>query len=362
VPIELPPRPMSILLVCREQNEGNLLRVSLEELLGAEVRRIDLATAGERAVAAYKERHPDVVLIYGMGSGHSEAIIIESRKLDENRHTGFIVIAPKDELFERVAITNLNVGADDVMPADSTLSVIRLKLITIFNNKLQSDKLRALLHKYQAMNHTDELTGLANMRGFIAKFAKSFEKCQAGSCGIAVIMLDLDHFKKVNDTTNHMVGSFVIKSVGQIIGQQLGQQIGVPRVRVTNGDAEDFAGRFGGDEYVIVLHGQNAKNLLNKAELIRRSIEERVFSFQGYNVSVTCSQGLCWVNPKFSGEASDLVKGADAMLYRSKNTGRNLIMGMDLRYPVDFNQIGRAHMIDWDSGRDNNCVSGRDKP
>ena len=123
----------------------------------------------------------------------------------------------------------------------------------------------------------------------------------------------------------------------------------------------DFAARFGGDEFIIVLHGTEATALLEQAEVLRQTIEKKIFAFQGFSVNVSCSQGLCWVPPNFEGNATDVVKGADAMLYQSKGRGRNTIVGMNLWYPIDFNHIGGTHMINWNPGSNNNRVPRSNK-
>ena len=349
---------MSVLVVCPDKHEGNMVRLTLEELLGHNVKKIGVVKSGEPALEYIKEHHPEVLVLIGISAGHSEAIVLETRVLDGVRHTGIIVIPPKDVNYDSVAIINLEAGADVVLPAGSSLALVRLNMLSLVNQKLEADEMRRTIFKHQNMNLIDELTGLANMRGFLAKFAKSFEKCRDGSTGLALIMMDLDHFKKVNDSTNHMVGSFVIKSVGHLIAQQIGQQIGSATV---GGNSLDVAARFGGDEFIIALHGDDVKNLLTRAEILRGIVENQVFKFQGFSIRVTCSQGLCWVPPSFDGQATDIVKGADAMLYKAKDRGRNTIVGMNLWYPVDFNHIGGTHMIDWDTGSDDNRVPRRNK-
>jgi diguanylate cyclase (GGDEF)-like protein len=349
---------MSILIVCADKTEGDLLRITMEELIGAGLRKIAVVKGGELAMAYIKESHPDVLILSGISPGHSEAVVLETRLLDGKRHTGVIVVPPKGSIYDSVAAVHLQAGADVILPRGTSFNVIYLNVIALAAQKFEADELRIELYKYQNMNLVDELTGLANMRGFLAKFAASFEKCRSGAFGMALIMLDLDHFKKVNDTTNHMVGSYVIKSVGHLIAQQIGQQIGTASPA---GKSLDFAARFGGDEFIIVLHGTEANILLDQAEELRKTVEKKVFAFQGFSINVSCSQGLCWVPPKFDGNATDIVKGADAMLYKSKGRGRNTIVGMNLWYPIDFNHIGGAHVINWNPSGNNNRIPGRNK-
>jgi len=349
VVLQVPSKPLSILIVCRDRNEANMLVMGLRETMGQVLRRVDVESDPQAAILVYKKSHPDVVVICGFSSGYSEALVLHIRKIDGKRHTGIIVMAEMDEAFDTLAINNYNAGADDVVSVKTSVAILRMKITTVFNHKVAADELRTSVHKLQVMNLTDELTGLANMRGFLKKFALTLKDNQDGATGLAVIMMDLDHFKRVNDTMNHMVGSFIIKSVGHLLAD--------------NGYFEptDFAARYGGDEYIIVLRGIDPRAMMAKADGVRRFIESKQFNFQEHSLRVTCSMGLCWIPPKFSGRPEDIVKCADAMLYKSKEAGRNAVTGMTLRYPIDFNHIGGTHLIDWDSGGDHDRVARRNK-
>lgn len=342
-----PSRPISLFLVCRDRNEANILRLGLEQSMGRILSRIDIESNPQVAFTSYKQKHPDVVIVCGFQSGFSEALIINIRKIDGKRHTGVLVMAPMGPDFDRVAVDNFNAGADDVVSSNISLAILQAKIVTVFNHKLAADDLRAAVHKLQVQNLTDELTGLANMRGFLKKFGVSFKECQDGKFGFGVVMADLDNFKRVNDSMNHMVGSFVIKTVGNILAHN----------NVLSGP--DFAARYGGDEFIFVLHGKDPKLLLSKAEALRKIIEVKELSFQDFRVRVTMSMGLCFVPPGFRGKPEDIVKGADAMLYKSKDAGRNHVTGMVLRYPIDFNHIGRSYLIDGDTSSDDHSVPRR---
>ena len=329
----VPSRPLSLLIVGKDHHAGNVLRLSLQDSLGRLASRVDFVNDPKVALSIYTQTHPDVLLIDGFSSGHSEALIINARNYDGKRHTGVIVMAAMDEGFDQLAVNNYNAGADDVVGSNMSVAILRSKIMTVFNHKLTADELRAMVHKLELRTMTDELTGLFNMRAFMKKFGNSIQHCGNGGTGVAIVMMDLDHFKRVNDSMNHMVGSHVIKTVGHLLGKN---QVF---------EADDFACRYGGDEYIMVLHGQSEMSQMRKADVIRELIASMEIKFQGHNVNVTCSMGLCWVPPGFAGKPEDMVKGADAMLYKSKAAGRNCLTGMILRYPVDFSHIGPSHLM-----------------
>ena len=196
---------------------------------------------------------------------------------------------------------------------------------------------------------TDDLTGLPNMRSFNQRFMTAIRRCRDGKIGLAVVMLDLDHFKSVNDTSNHLVGSYVLATAGKLM-------------RNSGILAEvDVVARYGGDEFVMYIPTKDPHAAIKKAEAIRKVIEATTFSHDGVSIQLTSSIGVSWTAPGFDGRAEDLVKAADLMLYRSKEGGRNRVTGMVLRYPIDFDHISRAHLIDGDASSDDDNVVGLHK-
>ncbi len=337
-----PSRPMSILIVSKNQSDGQMLCYGVQDALGKDVRVIDMVHDLAEGAHLFAKTHHDVVLVHGWPSSHSEAFIFRVRNEDGNRHTGVIVLAPTSDGYDQLAVDNFNAGADEVVPMNISLVILRSKMIMVFNLKATTDLLRAANHKLQQMAVTDELTGCANMRGFSRKFASAIAACGKGTTGVAILMMDLDHFKKVNDNHNHLVGSHVIRATGQLL---LNSKIL---------EANDVAARYGGDEFIVMLLGQDAKTQVEKARKIRAAIERNEFEYDTIKVRVTASIGVAWAAPGFGGHSADLVKAADAMLYHSKENGRNQVNAMSLRYPIDFENIGTTHMMD---GRGSDLVA-----
>jgi two-component system cell cycle response regulator len=326
-------RPMSILIVSSSSAESMILRYGLQDALETDCKFADAAHDLAQAAALFEQHHHDIVIVHGFSSTYSQAFVIKIRKSDGRRHTGIIVMAPTDDGFDGLVVDNHNAGADEVVPQNLSLAILRSKMIMVFNYKVTTDLLRAANHKLKAMAITDELTGCSNMRGFTVKFAQSMTACSRGQFGVAIMMMDLDHFKKINDNHNHLVGSHVIKSTGQFL-----MKCGVL-------SKQDLVARYGGDEFVLLVHGPDPLALSHKAQKIGQMLAEQTFIYDSVPVKITASIGLAWAAPGFSGQSSDLVKGADAMLYRSKEEGRNKVNAMILRYPIDFSKIGANHII-----------------
>ena len=163
--------------------------------------------------------------------------------------------------------------------------------------------------------------------------------------GAAVTMMDLDHFKSVNDSTSHLTGSYVIGATGKLLRDGVW-----PRKKA-------WAARYGGDEFIMVCEASDLPTVMNQADHVRRTIATYQYEHDDAQVSITASLGVAWVEPGFAGRAEDIIKAADLMLYRSKEQGRNRVSGMSLRYPVDLDHISRAHLVNGDTRCDDDELS-----
>ncbi len=158
----------------------------------------------------------------------------------------------------------------------------------------------------------DSLTVLLNQKAFYRHMEAYYQIGLRYKDAIGIIMLDIDHFKQVNDQNNHLVGSDIIKQFGQILAVM---------TRET-----DIVARYGGDEFVIgIPRVENAAAAMTLAERIRSTIEARVFYSRGSKVQVTISMGLVVSLCSSSTSIDGLVQEADQMLYKAKRNGRNRV-------------------------------------
>lgn len=304
------------------------------------------AVADEKLWDVFRKFHPDLVVIDLDHAGELGLRFCQQlRSHEKDRHTGLIgfskTIQSDDAVLEKVLLQ----GGDDFIDGKASDRELVARVNSVFRFKVMADRLRSMNHKLKTLSLTDELTGLKNMRAFHIEFQKMIKNCRKGSSGLGIIMLDLDHFKSINDTANHLVGSFVIGEVGRLIAHS----------GVLGKDA--IAARYGGDEYIVCAPCEGIGWLWDIAERIQDLIMRSVFKKEQFTVKLTGSFGLAWVDPGFEGKPDDIIKGADVMLYRSKKQGRNMVSAMLLRYPVDFNHIGRPHLIDRDACRDHHKVT-----
>jgi diguanylate cyclase (GGDEF)-like protein/PAS domain S-box-containing protein len=155
---------------------------------------------------------------------------------------------------------------------------------------------------------TDPLTGLFNRRHFFAEAEKVFARSNFAPYELAVLMIDVDHFKMVNDTYGHQQGDLVLREIAQRIQESL---------RPT-----DILGRYGGEEFVALLPRTSSRELGPIADRILKSIQETSFDGNGTRISVTISLGLARLTEKVA-TLDELLSRADQALYTAKQLGRN---------------------------------------
>ena len=284
------------------------------------------------AMQRFRYHHPDLLVLSGGNFfAKSEEIIRHIRSFEENRHTGIIIANTGLEDESSLSVAGLEMGADDFLRADCSDAELVARVCSVLRLKAMTDELRQANHKLEVLSLTDDLTGLANMRSFNQRYVDLLQECRKGSVGVGVLMLDIDHFKSVNDSTNHLVGSHVLREVGRLlpVSAQFGRH--------------DILARFGGDEFIVACEAHDFRYLRDLGEALRQAVAAAVFNCEGHIVRVHASIGVAWVERGFRGRAEDIIKAADLMLYRSKNSGRNIVSGMVLKYPVqlDLEQADR---------------------
>lgn len=171
-----------------------------------------------------------------------------------------------------------------------------------------SDRKR-LSAELENLAHTDSLTGLPNRRRFLEQLTIETQRCARYAHSMAVMELDLDLFKAVNDLYGHAAGDQTLKLFANLIRDRLRHS--------------DFACRFGGEEFMVALPEANAAEARMVAERIRRDLEASSIEYDGAHFRITVSVGLAEFEPGDSPDA--LIKRTDEALYRAKQRGRNRV-------------------------------------
>jgi diguanylate cyclase (GGDEF)-like protein len=186
-----------------------------------------------------------------------------------------------------------------------------LNLLTLFAQQAAIAIHNAQLHsEVQKMAITDPLTGLYNRRGLFELGEKEIERSLQSRCPIAAIMLDIDHFKQVNDSFSHAVGDQVLKELANRCKDHLRKN--------------DLLGRYGGEEFAILLSDTDEECAIEIAERLRKSVEEKAIETDRGIISITISLGVS-VAFENSPELAILLDHADTAMYAAKLAGRNRV-------------------------------------
>jgi diguanylate cyclase (GGDEF)-like protein len=199
-----------------------------------------------------------------------------------------------------LALDSAQAGAFNASDTQSLESVADI-CATAIQNAYYVDRVKQLAY-------IDGLTGIFNRRFFEMRIAEEIERARRFGTGMAVIMVDIDQFKRLNDEFGHLLGDEVLRQVSSLFHQQLRKF--------------DVVCRYGGEEFAILLSQTNPEHALAVAEKLRRMVES--WQFPGVPRPVTISAGAA-TYPEHGTSRDELVKASDAGLYAAKQAGRNRV-------------------------------------
>ena len=175
---------------------------------------------------------------------------------------------------------------------------------------------KKMMKKLKELARVDDLTGLFNRRYFLERFQMELLRAQRYGHDTCLLMLDLDHFKKVNDTYGHAIGDQVLKKTGSLIRKMI--------------RAMDLSGRFGGEEFCIALPETDLKGAVVFANRLRLALSRlRISPVNGKPFRVTCSIGV-WLIDESNSDVNVHLDEVDKALYRAKRSGRNRVEALSL--------------------------------
>src|SRR5690349_18811019 len=317
-----------VLIVDDHEDNIELLRARLESWGFA----TESAADGEQALQLIEQSPPDLILLDVM-MPKIDGIEV-ARRVKGNRDLPFIPIIMQTALdATENKVEGLEAGADDYITKPIDFAELKARVNSMLRIKRLQDALeereRQLLEaneRLRYMSQTDSLTGLDNRRVLEERLAEMFEHAKRLNEPFSCVMCDLDRFKSVNDTYGHQAGDAVLKQFARILENEA-REI-------------DRVGRYGGEEFVILLPGTVLDAGVTFAERVRKAVEAHTFTFEGGTLKRTASFGVAgWPHPAVT-HCEALVKTADEALYVAKETGRNKVV----RFASDeFNaHIGNA--------------------
>ena len=280
----------------------------LEHTLSREFEKVHLARNGREALEIFEREHPVLVITDCVMPDVGGFELCQRIRAAQSFYVYIIMVTSMAET-ENV-VKGLTAGADDYLTkpyhTEELLARVKVGMRLIDLHRQLEEKNRLLEH----FALTDPLTGLPNRRAIEAWAAHELPAAVRHGFSFWIVLIDLDHFKRVNDAYGHEAGDTVLKAFGEILK--------------SNTRSSDISGRIGGEEFLHVITHADEAHLPMIVERTRAKLTAQTFSFGGSEVTVTASFGVAGI--RVGGRAAtfgELVSRADRALYRAKQNGRN---------------------------------------
>jgi len=328
-------RKRRILVVDDHEDNIELLRARLE----ARGYEVEGASDGQAALDAVYRTCPDLILLDVMMPKMDGMEVV--KRLNSDKKLPFIPVIMQTALDSTEnKVEGLDAGADDYITKPINFAELEARVNSLLRIKtLQSDlaarekELSELNNRLREISLTDGLTGVDNRRSLEERLGEMWQHSVRLHEPIALIICDIDKFKSVNDNYGHQAGDAVLKEFAQLL----------------KGDAReiDRVGRYGGEEFLLILSGTVLDAAVTFAERLREKVEKHTFTYTGGTLCRTMSCGVAASPHPRVKDQEALLRAADDALYVAKETGRNRVVRFD---STEFN----AHT----QGKGNNSTDG----
>jgi two-component system cell cycle response regulator len=290
----------------------------LVKVLEREGYAVATASDGREAIRKVKNDRPDLVLLDMIlpDMDGLEVLRIMKPPHDEN-FMPVIILSVKSDTDSKVA--GLRIGADDFLAKPFADAEIVARCAAMLRIKHLQEKLQEAQRKLEEQSITDALTGLKNRRFFDERLHEEFRRAQRYGDHLSLIMIDLDHFKGVNDRYGHPAGDVVLREAAALIRASLRDP--------------DICARYGGEEFAVILPKTHMTGALAVAERIWRALGSKTYALapspgagaEPASVQVTASIGVSFYPAKDITSSELLLRYGDHALYEAKRAGRNTI-------------------------------------
>lgn len=212
-------------------------------------------------------------------------------------------------MFQNTTFVPLHSATDEV-------TKVGIVVYDVTETAVNRSKLEEARDQLLSLSRTDRLTSLLNRGYWEERLNDEFRRHKRNKSNVSLVMFDIDHFKKINDSYGHQLGDEAIRAVS--------------RTMLDNSREIDVCGRYGGEEFVVILPDTDIDGAIVYCERLRKSIELLTVEFNGQSVQFTVSLGIALLDDQLK-SATDWLIGADKALYQSKEGGRNQthVFGVD---------------------------------
>jgi two-component system cell cycle response regulator len=289
-------------------DDSRVVRVMLRRQLEARGLRVEEAEDGHQAVRGCRMLRPDVLLLDVEMPGLDGHTVLRILREDAELSRISVVFLTAHAETEDV-VRGLQLGAHDYLRKPFEPSELIARVSAALRVKLLQDELRRRNAELETLTRTDALTGICNRRHLEERLHDMLSAAHRHHQPAAVLMIDVDHFKRVNDTLGHAGGDAVLRQVADRLHQ---------RVRL-----EDVVGRWGGEEFLVLGAATDATAAEALAGRLLAAVAGSPFAIEGagdvgVTVSIGCAAGI--------DDAEALLRRADAALYEAKAKGRNRVV------------------------------------
>ena len=278
------------------------------------------AEDGREALALFKERFFPIILT-DLEMPEMDGLEL-CRAIRGNPAEGYVyifLITARDS--KKDIIVGLEAGADDYLTKPFNRSELIARLKTALRVLELEKSLKDAYEKIRLLSITDKLTGCYNRTYMDEYLAKEIARATRYSRPVSLIMADIDHFKRVNDTHGHQAGDLILKNFVLSIRKGMRKDV-------------DWIARYGGEEFLMVLPETEFESAMSSAERLRRIVSESVTSYDGKEIRITASFGVVGINPSSRTKTipwEAIIEQADKALYQAKDEGRNRVRGQPFK-------------------------------
>lgn len=278
-----------------------------------EMATVHHSPGGEDVAEMAREKNYDLIVVsLNMTETDGLRICSKLRSYEETRQLPILVVVDNSEQGSKQLVRALEMGVNDylIRPVERMELIARVR--TQVRRKRYADQLWENFHLSMQLATTDAVTGLYNRHYMTSHLETQVKAAVASNKPLSLAMLDIDHFKAINDTYGHAAGDEVLQEFARRVSR--------------NVRGVDLAARYGGEEFIVIMPDTGLDDAHHIAERLRSTVSDTPFVLgDGTELSVTVSLGLAAINGhKLS--PSELIEQADAALYQAKNEGRNRVV------------------------------------
>ncbi|MBL0700696.1 MAG: diguanylate cyclase [Desulfosarcina sp.] len=291
----------------------------LEKILVREGHKVILAENGRIAMEKFNNKfYPIIVTDWMMPEMNGLELCKAIRAGDRQSYVYIILVTANND--KQKVVAGLEAGADDYITKPYNPAELIARLNTGIRFLRLEESLKKANEEIRKLSIKDSLTGSYN-RAFISQhLPQELKRAIRYNRPMSLIFCDIDHFKRINDTFGHSAGDQVLKEFVRILSDSIRMNL-------------DWIGRYGGEEFLIILPETDIHGAYFLAERLRKKVEAMVIGIMEQTISITASFGVTELNHETAYEAGadeELINVADQYMYKAKNEGRNMVKGPGL--------------------------------